>query len=137
MINATVITLDQKECVHFDATPWFEQASARDIRSLYAFGWARCAVAQDIVDWFANSGLRPSISKLVAYACQTVGTAHETWYECAVQPGEAVAWLDQNRPGWKQVPTHGRASASSPKVCRRCGATSAGGLYCPNGCGKV
>jgi hypothetical protein len=24
-----------------------------------------------------------------------------------------------------------------PKVCRRCGATSAGGVYCPNGCGRV
>ncbi len=24
-----------------------------------------------------------------------------------------------------------------PKVCRRCGATSTGGVYCPNGCGKI
>lgn len=23
------------------------------------------------------------------------------------------------------------------KTCRRCGATSTGGVYCPNGCGKI
>jgi len=33
--------------------------------------------------------------------------------------------------------TAGSIHRAQSKVCPKCGATSAGGLYCPNGCGKV
>lgn len=54
--------------------------------------------------------------------------------------GDGVFWphvrLSPASSGSKgRVTSSGQTSR--PAVCRRCGATSTGGVYCPNGCGKV
>lgn len=74
-------------------------------------------------------------------ARSTVKLAEGPWPSALVE--DALVAADTAASQWYDVPDDlnfrrqnaGRYSA--PKICHSCGATSNGGVWCPNGCGRV
>ena len=62
--------------------------------------------------------------------CEECSCTHEDDGQCGCE------YVDDRRIGSQHpyAPPRGRVT---PRRCRRCGATSTGGAYCPNGCGRI
>lgn len=138
MIRAETHTDDRTFEIDFDATPWFEQATPQEIVDLLNCDWGGGYAADAVAEFF--NGTNQEITNMFHYIYSLKGA--DVGFECHVDEDDAVAWLDQNRPGWRNggQAHRGRLATSPPapsKNCRKCGAVSAGGQYCPNGCGKI
>lgn len=110
MIHAHTHTDDWMYDIRFDATAWFEQADVSEIFALYSCGWGGNYPADAVVEWFDGEGTVPEICDMFRYIRMRAGKPGETGFECHIDEGEAVAWLNQHRPGWQHV-TPGESAA--------------------------
>lgn len=71
---------------HFDASPWFDQATADEIEALRAIGW-RGDYAADDVGWFMQD-LDDDVDEVL-----TAVDEHSLGFEVIVDPDAAEAWV--------------------------------------------
>lgn len=124
MIRANVHTADDAHDVDFDASTWFEQASYEDVCALLR-GNCEGEAADDLVFWFQHR--HPQIAALLARvdeedlgalrgdhgfgrvtleerALGMILSEVEPDFECSVNRGDALRWLEVNRPRWDARP---------------------------------
>lgn len=106
-IPAEVHSDDYAAQAHFDALPWFEQASTEQIAALAAIEWrgdyAADAVSQDL------PGENPEIEAVFSYVC-TARRVRDIGHETSVDSAAALAWIKANRPeAFAQIEREGNA----------------------------
>jgi hypothetical protein len=96
MISATLRSDDGAASITFDATPWFEQASDREIIDLANCGWGGDYAADDVSHFFSGSITAQVFDYLDNHPARETNSAigHETH----VDMDEAVEWIIENRP---------------------------------------
>ncbi len=87
-IPSEVHTDDHANKISFDALPWFQQASAHEIKELYDCGWggdyASDVVAEESVIWF------PEIQTIFDHHNQNEDLSG---FECSVCEDSAQKWI--------------------------------------------
>lgn len=91
MIQAMVMSDDQKVKDYFDATRWFEQADAQDIVQLSESGWGGDFPADEVANYFQEKETKRVFDYLEIVAEEEVG------YECYVDTIDALQWLKTHR----------------------------------------
>ena len=132
MISARTYSDDRVYRIDFDATPWFEQASPAERRALRDCGWGGDYPADRVAEWFDAAGTVPEIYDMFRYIENQMGKPGETGFECRVDEDEAVAWLEQHRPGWQRPATGDRPATGRYDKIDRCQC----GAHTTHGCGK-
>lgn len=94
MISAKVHTDDRVFEISFDAEPWFAQATEQDIFDLASCGWGDDYPSDDIAMWFADS--ISDIDEMFSYIERVDGTVRKTGFECYINVGDVMKWLDVN-----------------------------------------
>ncbi len=95
MIKAECHSDDRCVEVNFDATPWFEQATDKQITELANIGWGGDYPADDVADFMEKTNSEIQQMKTYIGLRQRIETIG---YECHVSPEEARSWLKANRP---------------------------------------
>jgi len=90
MINAKCYSDNRAIEVNFDATSWFEQASAEAIKELSECQWGGDYPADDVVLFMASD---KRIQKMLDY-CEASGEG----FECQISAIDAFDWIRTNRP---------------------------------------
>ncbi len=80
---------------NFDASPWFEQAAAKQIVDLGNCGWGGDYPADAVALWMAYHDDR--LGMLFTYL-ELAAKSHTVGFECHVDEGDAAHWLAINRP---------------------------------------
>jgi hypothetical protein len=102
-ITAEVHSDDYIHEANFDATKWFEQASDEEILALARCEWGFDYPADYVAKFF--EGKNHELDDLFEYCRKK----HGVGFECSVEAGPALAWIERNRP-------HLTAEASVPVV---------------------
>jgi len=95
-IKAEVHSDDHNFEVPFDAAPWFQQATVKDILELTECGWGGDYPA-DVVAHFMAERIT-SIAEMFRYLERMHKTPRGCGFECHVDEPAAIAWLKINRP---------------------------------------
>lgn len=101
MIKAECHSDDRCIEVNFDATPWFEQASEKEILDLANCGWRGDYPSDAVAHFMAD--LNDEVAEMFSYLgmrakIETIG------FECSVNSEDALIWLRANRPAyWTQI----------------------------------
>jgi len=103
MIVAECHSDDRNVEVAFDATPWFKQASNKDILDLAGCGWGGDYPADEVAEWMADR--RSKAGKRIAEMFKYLEIIHgdpakknTQGFECHVDEDSARKWLAKNRP---------------------------------------
>lgn len=91
MIRAYIRSDDYEHEAHFDAEPWFRQASDEEIQALANIEWRGDYPADD-VGWWMRDKDREVDMVLVAVEDERLG------FEVIVDPDDAERWVKKNRP---------------------------------------
>lgn len=91
-IAAEVHTDDRIYEVNFDAAAYFAQASDEDLRELHKCGWG-CDYPADNVAHFMET-VNPDVGAMFTYNARS----REPGFECNVEGGDAMTWLQTHRP---------------------------------------
>lgn len=89
---------DRNVEVHFDAIPWFKQASDKDIVDLAACGWGGDCPSDEVAQWMAKKVSK--IADMFTYLTFINGDPVKKncqGFECHVEGNEAMNWLRINR----------------------------------------
>lgn len=97
MIKAECHSDDRAVEVAFDATPWFESASVRDLLDLAECGYGGDYPADCVAMYVAEEQSHEGIQKMFEYL-DVVNLRGAIGYECHVDPEDAEAWLTEHRP---------------------------------------
>lgn len=81
----------------FDALPWFEQASVKEINALRDCGYGGDYPADAVAEFFSGGGTK----FLFDYLASKRG-GEPCGFECHVNGGAAEKWLKKNRPDAKR-----------------------------------
>lgn len=99
MIRAECHSDDRVFEINFDATLWFEQATADQLRTLSACDWGGDYPADEIAQFMDG---QPNIGAMFRY-CEASNAADRSrdhvGFECHVDQEDALAWLKEHRPG--------------------------------------
>jgi len=91
MIRAEVHSDDYAATAKFDATPWFEKATAEEIEQLAKCDYGGDYAADAVAEWSAR--LFDEVAEVFRYdELARVG------FECHVNHDDAEAWIAANRP---------------------------------------
>jgi len=91
MIHAMIFDENYQHYTSFDATPWFEQASPRDIAILIINDWE-----EDKPDGIAGYIARDN--KYIDEILQYAHVEAKCGSSCCVNSGAAMEWVVRNRP---------------------------------------
>ena len=91
VIRAEVHSDDITFQASFDALPWFEQATDDEIMALVNIDWGGDYAADDVAKFCAD--LDPEVAKVFDYVERKSGLG----FECNVDDGMAMAWLQSHR----------------------------------------
>lgn len=96
MIHATLRSDDGFASVSFDATPWFEQASDKEIINLSQCGWSGDYPADEVSQFFSGGVTGQVFDYLDTHPLRETNDAigHETH----IDADEAIEWIIENRP---------------------------------------
>jgi hypothetical protein len=104
MIKAECHSDDRNVEVSFDATPWFKQASDKDILDLANCGWGGDYPADEVAEWMAGDKGRRGV-KRIAEMFKYLEIIHgdpskknAQGFECHVDEEDARKCLAENRP---------------------------------------
>lgn len=81
---------------HFDAAPWFHQASDREILELAQCEWGGDYPADYVAEYMADHDAEPR--KMFDYIAIANADHNRVGFECWIDPGDARAWLNRHRP---------------------------------------
>lgn len=95
MINTSLFSSDHKTQVGFDATPWFKQASDKDIQQLIDNKFGFCEKANEVAERMAI--LNPKIADVFIYV-HNKSKVEDVVVECYIDPDDANAWISEHRP---------------------------------------
>jgi hypothetical protein len=97
MIKAECHSDDRCVEVDFDATPWFEKASEKEVMSLFRCGWRGDYPSDAVAHFMAD--LNESIAEMFLYL-GIRAKKEEIGFECSVNEEDAMIWLKANRVAW-------------------------------------
>ena len=95
MIKAECWSDDRCVEVKFDATPWFEKASEKEILDLAQCGWRGDYPADAVAHFMAD--LNDGVAEMFKYL-ELRARIEVIGFECSVNEAEAMVWLKANRP---------------------------------------
>jgi hypothetical protein len=88
---------DRVYTAEFNAVPWFEEATDRDILKLAREGWGDGWAADEVAIFMAD--LVPDVQKIFDYLKHYNQARKERiGLTCAVNEGDALTWLQAHRP---------------------------------------
>jgi hypothetical protein len=93
-ISAEVHSDDQVTTAKFDAAPWFQQASAKDIAALARCGWRGDDAADAVAQYF--QGKNSEVDGVFYYVGSIQGIRLKRdccGFECSVHEKDAMTWL--------------------------------------------
>jgi hypothetical protein len=95
VIRAEVHDDDFRTSARFDATPWFEQASDKEIVDLAKIDWGGDLEADEVAEFFEGRDVgTPDTVDDVFKAVNVL----DVGFECSVEPDDAIRWVEKNRP---------------------------------------
>ncbi len=107
-IRAEAHSDDQRFQHRFDATEWFDEASAEDIFALAKCGWGGDYAADAVVQYMSHHGETP-LETMLTYL-----TVANQGFECHVDAGDAMTYLKEARPEIHDCITRELGDAGSP-----------------------
>jgi hypothetical protein len=97
-IGAEVHSDDYHATADFDATPWFEQATDRQISDLADAGWRGDYPADVIAEWIHESSLDAGVDAVFDYIATADLPKDYSGFEVSVDEDQARRWVAINRP---------------------------------------
>ncbi len=98
IIPAEVHSDDFAAQAHFDAAPWFSQASKEDILALAACGWRGDYPADEVALYF-NDRHNEAVMAVLSHVDNVRENVNcEMGFECSIDETAVRAWLAVNRP---------------------------------------
>ncbi len=87
--------------VEFDATPWFEKASDRDIDCLRGEEYYAGEVSDEVAQFCADKDA--TVAKFFEYVefRQRFSRGSDSGFSCRVSEKDAETWIADNRPAMK------------------------------------
>lgn len=101
MIRAEAHTDDYVFKAHFNAEPWFEQASFEEIQALQACGWGGDYASDEVAIYAADyDGGVNTIFEYLRLHPKMGDTKDPVGFECTIEEDEALDWIRRHRPDW-------------------------------------
>ena len=98
MIKAECHSDDHNIEVNFDATPWFKQATEKQIQNLDKCEWGGDYPADEVAIWMANHNKK--IARMFSYL-ETIANDRSKkdvrGFECHINKEDAARWIFKNR----------------------------------------
>jgi hypothetical protein len=96
MIRAECHSDDRVREASFDATPWFEQASDKEILDLAQCEWGGDYPADYVAHFMA--GKNTAVAQMFQYLELVAPKKDAPGFECYITEKDAFAWVKANRP---------------------------------------
>lgn len=85
---------DHASEVKFDATPWFEQASDKEIADLEACGWGGDYPADNVAIFMADHN--DELARMFTYV-EAAHNIKDIGFECHINEADAKRWLEHRK----------------------------------------